>query len=73
MSQDKKDYIKSIADMKRSSTGQVLKDSAEKVSPKRRAIMTSDDDELFIAKYYQGRTEAFRALLREDKLRKGWF
>ena len=42
------------------------------VEPKRRAIMTSDDDEEFIKQYYGGRTDAFRALLREDKRIKGW-
>lgn len=66
---DKKDYILSKSDMTRKATPKELIGS---VAPKRRAIMTSDDDEDFIAKYYKGRSDAFRALIREDKLKKGW-
>ena len=70
MAKDKRDYIASIADMKRNNV--TPQEYVADAVPKRRAIMTSDDDELFIKKYYKGRTEAFRTLLTEDKIKKGW-
>lgn len=65
---EKKKYIKSLADMKRTD----LKKDVDYVTPKRRAIMTSDREEEFISQYYTGRTEALRWLLKEDMEKKGW-
>lgn len=71
MAKDKKAYIMDMADLNRKEE-LTPQQRMNMVAPKRRAIMTSDDDEEFIEQYYGGRTDAFRAYLRKDKEEKGW-
>ncbi len=71
MAKDKKAYIMDMADLSRKEE-LTPQERIELVAPKRRAVMTNDDDEAFIEQYYTGRTDCFRALLRKDKLEKGW-
>lgn len=71
MAKNKKEFIIEMADLSRKEEP-TLKDIVEKVTPKRRAVMTSDDDEEFINHYYEGRTDAFRFLLRRDKENRNW-
>ncbi len=68
----KKSYIYDLADLAIKDEEKSFKEQVDEVAPKRRAIMTSEDDEKFIKRYYSGRTDCFRSLLREDKDRKGW-
>ena len=68
---DKKAYIMDMADLSRKDELSPC-ERIQRVEPKRRAIMTSDDDEEFIRQYYSGRTDAFRSMLREDKRIKNW-
>ena len=67
---DKRSYVKKVSDMKRSTDFKV---ELEKNTPKRRSIMTTDDDEEFIKHIgLNGRTDAFRMWIREKKELYGW-
>ena len=68
---DKKSYIQKVSDMKRK-TGSFEAD-IERNTPKRRSIMTTDDDEEFLkACGFNGRTDAFRMWIRAEKEKRGW-